>query len=785
MKKIYSFFLIFPIGLTVLFAQSGSLKPSVDKAIYFDISPPLRDMVQVKPGKYDNSWKEGVVKNVFDLNRDSLRHWSKTFTNPRLQADFGILQTDTIIEDFDGMGSGGGIVPPDTYGEAGSNFYFQVVNCMYAIFNKSGGMIFGPYTSNSVWNGIPYNANSGDAVVLYDEEANRWLFTQFSLPNYPAGPFYQMIAVSQTPDPTGSWYRWQYQFDHMPDYPKFGVWPDAYYMSSNLFGSGWIGNSASAYDRTAMLSGDPNAVRINFTVPPGSAGFTTLYPSDCDGTFPPAGTPNYFGYVKMNGTQYFGLYEFHANFSNPSASTFGNLTSLTINPFNTLQNGIPQQGTTTGLDNLGDRLMYRLQFRKFSDHWSMVINHSVDAGSGIAGVRWYELRKTTGTWSIYQQATFAPGDGNSRWMGSIAMDTAGSIALGYSVSGPEMYPAIRYTGRYKTDPVNQMTIAENTIINGGGSQTGIWGGRSRWGDYSGMSVDPSNPTTFWFTTEYYTATTNSSWSTRIGAFTFGGGFSTTNSATPGTLCVGSSSQLDVVAYGGVPPYTYSWTSIPPGFTSTLKNPVIYPTVTAKYIVATTSGTQTRHDTTQVIVIDPPTVFAGNDTTICSWANSFDVFGVRTNSNYGGWGTTGDGTFSNIYSMATTYYPGPVDKTSASVDLMLLAFAISPCQGSVISTKHILVDPCLGIPGPDRNDLNLTIGSNPAHGDVVLTITGLTNASGLLTITGIDGKTRYSGVITPSPDQITKQIDLSGFPDGVYLVRLKTDSQVIARKLVVQ
>jgi hypothetical protein len=188
--------------------------------------------------------------------------------------------------------------------------------------------------------------------------------------------------------------------------------------------------------------------------------------------------------------------------------------------------------------------MYRLQFRKFNDHWSMLCNHSVNTSSNVAGVRWYELRKTTGAWTVYQQSTYAPSDNNCRWMGSIAMDTAGNIALGYSVSSSNMYPSIRYTGRLKADPLNQMTINEQTIMDGGGCQTST---SHRWGDYSSMTVDPASPTTFWFTSEYYSTTSSSNWQTRVASFTFENIFSSFATSNPESLCAGDSSQLNAVA----------------------------------------------------------------------------------------------------------------------------------------------------------------------------------------------------------------------------------------------
>ena len=764
------------------FSQELQLRPMVDKPIYFDVSPPLRDMMLQAPGTIDRSWKDGVVPNFFPpLTAINTSDRQPTLTDFALQLSFGPLQSDTTIRNFEGLGVNGS-VPPDTYGEAGLNFFFQVVNTAFAIYNKSGTMIFGPVVSSSVWNGMPNNSNSGDAVVLWDEKAQRWLFTQFSLPNYPNGPFYQMIAVSQTPDPTGSWYRYEYQFSDMPDYPKFGVWTDGYYMSANRFGtSGWQGNGAYAYDRAAMLAGNAEAQRISFNI---SIGYVSPYPADCDDSLPAAGIPNYFAYIKTDGAQLLGIYEFHADFTTPANSTFGNFLSLPVTPFNTLQEGITQKGTSIKLENLGDRLMYRLQYRVFNGYSAMVVNHSVDAGVNRAGVRWYELRKSTGSWSIYQQSTYAPADNNSRWMGSIAMDTAGTIALGYSVSGPDLYPGIRYTGRLKNDPLNQMTIAEKVIINGGGCQTGSWGGRSRWGDYSGMSVDPACPTTFWYTQEYYPTTSVSNWATRVGSFTFGNVFSTSASASPAGICQNDSSQLEVIAYGGSGNYTYSWSSLPPGYSSNLSKPMVSPGDTTTYIVATTDGTITRHDTTQVKVAFLPTAYAGEDTTLCAWASSIPVNGTVSNTQGFGWVSIGDGHFTDVYALNTTYIPGPQDKANGFVDLMLVAIAKPPCTGKVISTKHVIIDPCTLVPEPLQGALRIEISPNPADGLVNVTVTGL-EGKALLTLTGMDGITHGSFLLESSGQKIVNQLDITCYSKGVYIIRLKTIDQVLTDKLVIR
>ncbi len=784
MKTLHLFLILSFIGITSIAQQQLYSPATVQKPVYFDISPPLRDMANFMQFKADLSWKDGVVKNNFNIRRhDTQSLPNQGFPDPSLQDHFGKILTDTTIVNFEGLGSGA-YIPPDTYGDVGPNHYFQVVNASYAIYNKAGGKIIGPLPSSSVWNGMPNNTNSGDAVVVYDENANRWLFTQFSLPNFPNGPFFQMIAVSQTPDPTGSWYRYQYSFTSMPDYPKFGVWTDGYYMSCNRFSAGstsYAGTGAASFDRTLMLAGDPDAQMIYFTLP-NSNEASSFLPSDCDGTFPPAGTPNYFTYMYDSSPYHLGILEFHSDWATPANSTFGNLLSVPVNSFNSnLSPGIPQKGTNIRLGTLSDRLMYRLQFRKFNDHWSMVCNHSVNVGGGVAGVRWYELRKTTGSWTVYQQSTFAPSDNNCRWMGSIAMDSSGNIAVGYSVSSSNLYPSIRYTGRLNTDPLNQMTINERGIMNGGGCQTS---NTQRWGDYSSMTVDPSNPSTFWYTTEYYSMTGSSNWQTRIASFSFGNVFSSWAAATPDKICGGDTSQLNSVAYGGSGTYTFSWTSVPPGYTSTLQNPKVAPSDTTIYIVAVSDGNQTHHDTTRISVIPPPTAFAGNDTTVNSHVASIQLQGTATNYKSIIWGTSGNGAFSNHLTLNTVYNFGTHDYLVDSVNLYLVVFANSPCPTMISSTKHIKLDPYTGITSNTEEGHDVILQPNPAKESVTIIITGLENTSALITLTDMKGLILFSEDITAKTNSITKKLNLQDYPSGIYFIKVRTGKKVITKELVV-
>src|SRR6266850_3847293 len=496
-----------PLGLAVLcaslllslclpgFAQS---RMTVRHEVHRDVSPPLRDMIRLMPSPSLSRHEAEPVRRIplppglSNLEEDPIRQQTM------------VPFTPVVGTSFEGLGAGqyGFSVtsaPPDTNGAVGATQYVQWVNQSFAIFNKStGALIAGPTAGNALWSGFGGGCqtnNDGDPIVVYDKAAQRWIFSQFSV---STTPFLQCIAVSTTSDATGTYNRYSFQYNNFDDYPKMGVWPDGYYETFNMFnGNTFVGADACAYNRSAMLAGT-TATQVCFQQGSSVGG---LLPSDLDGTTaPPTGSPNYMLYF---GTNNLNLFKFHVDFSTPANSTFTGPTVINVAAFTPLCSGgtcVVQPGTTQRLDSLADRLMYRLAYRNFATHESLVTNHSV-AVTGGGGVRWYEIQNPSGTPSLAQQGTFAP-DSSYRWMGSIATDQAGDMAVGYSVSSSSINPSIRYTGRLPSDPSGTME-AEVNVVTGTGSQTG---GLSRWGDYSALTVDPVDDCTFWFTTEYMKAT---------------------------------------------------------------------------------------------------------------------------------------------------------------------------------------------------------------------------------------------------------------------------------------
>jgi hypothetical protein len=770
----YKFFLFLSIPL--LAGLTGfSQKPEmvVRKPVYFDVSPPLRDIVASQSTKIDATG-EKTVKNHF---RKSQQEFPDNYADPAIQRFNGrTILTDTTIQNFDGGNNTEGVLPPDTYGDVSSTVYFQDVNMHYSIYDKSGNLLL-TASNATVWNGMPNNYNGGDGVVNYDEQADRWVFTQLS---YTGNLNWQMVAVSQTSDPTGSWYRWVYSFGTtLPDYPKWGVWPDGYYMSCNLFanGSSYSGTGANAFDRIAMLSGDPNAQMISFNLPASDPQFTAM-PSDCDGAFPPAGTPNYFTYMNDSPGS-LGIHEFHVDWTTPANSTYGNFLSLPVTTFSSNQSKISQMGTTRKLDAISDRLMFRAEYRKFATHESMVLNHTVNAGSNVAGIRWYELRKTSGNWSVYQQSTYSP-DANCRWMGSIAMDYQGNIALGYSVSSSTMYPSIRYTGRFANDPLNTMTIAEKSIFDGAGSETSS---SSRWGDYSSMTVDTSN--NFWYTQEYYSATSSSNWKTRIASFNFANIFHINITATQTTICYGDTTQLNVHASGGSGTYTYLWSSVPAGFTDTIANPVVAPLVTTQYICEANDGTNTKTDTILITVSPPAYVFAGNDTTFSYTVADYQASGQDSNSFSVHWATLGDGTFNNASILNPVYSTGWRDRQAGTFTLTLSGYSLFSCTTPTVDSVVVTFSPAVGVDQISTDPLKVSLFPNPARTSCSLILSNLRDEEATVSITDLSGNQMLSFVVKGPQKSVERNIDLGGLAKGVYFVHVRFSGGVKVEKLVLE
>ena len=509
-------FLLFFLVPALFAAQA--LHPRVIQEAKHDVSPALHDMLRgVAPELGTGAPQE------MEMEEPPFRQAAGA-RDTVLQSSPGGPQQASIVNSFEGV-TNGGAVPPDTNGAPGPTQYVQTVNWKYAVFDKTtGAIILGPYSITTIFNGfggVCQTNQVGDPTVRFDRMAGRWVIQQIA---GSGGVYTICVAVSTTSDATGAYARYAFTYGTaLPDYPKLGIWPDAYYLNSDIYDPSFSGTSSCAMDRNAMLQGGA-ATAICFKT---NSSVFQLLPADLDGVIPPpTGAPNYqMGNVSASNNS-LQLYKFHVDFANPQNSTYTGPFPISVAGYTVpcWSNCVPQLNTSQHLDALGGFMMYRLAYRNYipatipitiaqAAHETLVAEHSVQGRGAIIVTRWYEFRAAEdGNFSVYQQGTFAP-DTYWRWMGSIAMDKKGDIALGYSLGDASLYPSIFFTGRVPQDPLGTME-QEVSIITGGYYQS-----THRWGDYSSMVPDPADDCTLWYTTEYLQSGSGS-WKTRIAALKF-------------------------------------------------------------------------------------------------------------------------------------------------------------------------------------------------------------------------------------------------------------------------
>ena len=469
--------------------------------------------------------------------------------------------------------------PSDNSLAVGLDHIVQIVNSRMAIFSKkgktfteSGRPLYGPVETRNVFRGFGgpcENMNNGDAVVRYDQLANRWLIVMPTFrkgisrnidtttkqrvaqiqpgaavqlfqppltkeippmngqrppaPTPPAdGKFCMCYAISTTSDPLGSYYRYEFERDLFPDYPRPTVWPDGYYTTTST-GDDVIEKHAYVVDRNKMLKG-LDAKEQSFII----KDVNFIINADLDGQqLPPVGAPSIMmatgGSQLKNVLEDDGIYmwNYHVDWNNFSKTKIEGPIKIAVAPYHYLGGGqltkaVPQPDTDQHLDAQGDKLMARLVYRKIGNRESIVGVHSVSTAVGGGGVRWYEfLVNKNRTVKLYQQGTYAP-DSNFRWMASAAIDKKGNIGIGYSFGGKNDFPGQRFAGRHFGDPLGKLTLNEVILVKGEAAQTNTL----RWEDYTQTAMDPSDDETIWYVGDYLKKGAKN-YSSRIGAFKLG------------------------------------------------------------------------------------------------------------------------------------------------------------------------------------------------------------------------------------------------------------------------
>jgi hypothetical protein len=529
-----------------------ALRAHFTNAVAMDTSPTLRSLAA---HRHAPATDPSVVTAHRDRTLGSTSNAGAATT--AVQTEIGTTAIPSTQANFEGLRNednfnifGFRVNPPDPVGDVGPNHYVEMVNLVFGVYSKTGTLLLGPVDTGTLWAGFAVSDctdPSGDPIVLYDQLADRWILSQFTT----AGPeYFNCVAISTTGDPTGSYYRYAFSTGlNFPDYPKYGVWTDSYVITTREFGpTVEYGIGVYALEKNKMINGLP-ARAVSFFVDGNDPDLLPLVgdgllPADIDGkqkpmtdaAIPIVGTQDDdFGYGATFDA--LNIWDLKVKWRSTPVASLELNTQLPVAEFDTVypcvppppgeqdRNCLPQPGITNPsqyLDNLVSRQRptWRLAYRNFKTHESLVTSQSVEALPAITGMRWYEVRRTGTTYSLYQQGTYAPNDGIHRWMGSIAQDKKGNVALGFSVvDATTVKPGIRYTGRLAGDTLGQMTLGEGTIINGTGVQTTI---NSRWGDYTSMNVDPTDDCTFWYVNEYYqvngTPADTRPWQTRIASF---------------------------------------------------------------------------------------------------------------------------------------------------------------------------------------------------------------------------------------------------------------------------
>ncbi|MBL7766865.1 MAG: T9SS type A sorting domain-containing protein [Chitinophagaceae bacterium] len=526
MKKLAFVFLSLSLTFSLKAQTLSTIEnPDVIQGVLIKITPPLTEFVP------NPAWIDEVVRDengVIGRDEDNREHRNGGHPavdptalpqgkDPVLQDYFySKKRISTIGQNFNGQGNTG-VNPADPSLCVGPNHIIQMINgssgARWAIYNKTGGVVQAAGYMDAI-SGVP---GLGDPIAMYDQFADRFVITEFA-----SSGNHLIIMISQTNNPTGSWYVYDFTTPEFPDYPKYGIWPNAYICTSNE-----STNKVYAMNRVQMLAGASVTSMLSFSIPASpSIGFQAAAPVNISGTnLPPVGTqPMIMRMVDDLWTvaadvDRLELWYLNLDFVTPANSTMNQQPDLNTAAFDTdlcgytTLNCIRQPGTNTRLDPIREIIMNRVAYRNFNTHQSLVACHAVDQGNlapDQAGVRWYEIRRTgLGAWSIYQQGTYAP-DTNSRWMPTIGIDHSGNIGLAYNVSSKVVFPSFRFTGRKNGDPLGLMTEPEQSLIAGTAAQTS-----NRWGDYNDLQIDPSDDATFWVTGMYRPA---SGWATRIGSF---------------------------------------------------------------------------------------------------------------------------------------------------------------------------------------------------------------------------------------------------------------------------
>ncbi|PLW96939.1 MAG: hypothetical protein C0591_07820 [Marinilabiliales bacterium] len=709
-------------ALIILFISGSILaqkqQPVIKKSIYYGKSKPVRDMPVVIPGEHPE--EQRVIKNFMLTNKELKVVKEKSDrTKPAMQNKQGPIKGKGPLLNFEGIDNVNGGYPADPNGDVSENYYMQSVNNSFAVWDKSGNLLYGPVDNKSLWNSLPgpwHAIQWSDPIFKYDYLADRWVISSMSF-NFNQELYYEMVAVSETNDPLGAYNCYVFQFDYVNDYPKLSVWHDGYYLTYNMFEytDTWYFQHSlvMVIDKEAMIAGESEITMIQFEML--NHDLDRFFPiaSDLRGINLPNDSPCYIVTLNSHDTlnPWFislDVYEFITDWDTPENSGFEQISQFDVGelePIIYFGPGAPQPINQYSVITIPLYMMYPVTYRTFDEHESMVCCVTIWDGN-THYLKWWELRKEDSDWYIYQGGNYAP-DESHRYQPSITMNANGDIAMGYTASDEETFPSIRMTGRRSDDPLGEMTFMELELFTGLNyinTYHDLYD-QNRWGDYASMMVDPVNDTTFWFTNMYpKSEATLGNWGTRIFALNL----------------------------------TEEFASV--------------------------------------------TAFAGNDTVIEPSDYIFATNGEATNYNALEWSSTGDGTFLTNGILNAKYVRGNQDITDGQVQLILQANGYEPGSFAT-DTMTLTIDTETGIEDLESNALELSVSPNPSNGIVMIRANTGIDKKVILRVYDTKGKQLFTEEIVTKAEQYTRQLDFSLKGDGIYYFRINAGEQVANGKLV--
>ncbi len=678
--------------------------------------------------------------------------------------DIPFVAMPTPIVTFDAMNftANGAGWPPDTVGDVGPNHYVQAVNTSVGIYSKTGTQL-STVTFNTLWTGAgtgtPCDAShDGDPTVIYDPGRDRFIVADFAWTDTQNGPYYECVAVSKTSNPlSGGWWLYAIRADdaahpYLPDYPKMGIWPDGLYMSTNMFdclnagcsSASYQGARAYAFNINKMVNGTAltaNDVQFVDMTPAGNH-FTVL-PSNYRGTSPPANTPNYF--VGESQTAFaWEVYKFHIDFTTPANTTYTGPTNVSQTTYVTAASSVPNPSPGLNNETLADRMMMQVQYRNISGVESLWVNHTTGTASPGAstptGLQWAQINvtgTTVNTTPVQQQIFNNGADGINRFIGALAVDKQGNMAIGYTASSLTLAPDIRYAGRLVSDPLNTLAQTETTMLPG--VTRNVQTGHTRWGDYSAMSVDPTDDCTFWYTHLYFPVT-GQNWVTRVGSFkhttcTAGATPTATATFTPTPSATNTATATATITFTPTPTNTATNTSTPTATATNTSTPTATATNTS---TPTVTATNTFTPTATATETFTPTPTATNTFTPTSTATeTFTPTPTATN------------TFTPTPTATETFTPTPTATET-----------FTPTNTATNTPTNTATNTPTFTPTPPP-----VISGSVTYGNAVGTPS--TRLVSNVTVTGAGSPNVFATTGAPGPGEGT--YSLSGFGSGSYTI----------------